>query len=325
MKIKRMLSGMAASLLLLTGGLTVCLTGCSESSEKQDDGRLSVVASNFALYDLARAAAGDTCEVTMLISPGSESHDFEATLADIAKISEADVFVHIGNEDWVEDIFLSMGDEADGIRVVNALEVVEHHGTDHISGEACVIEEEHEHDHGEDTDEHVWTSIGNAEAILSEISSQIIASDASLQEAVEENTGAYIARLDEIDAGFFALTENAARNKIVIADRFPFAYMTARYSLAYEAAFSGCTSDTEPSLAVINSLIETVKNEDIPVIFVTEGSDRKTAEAVAAETGAEILELHSAQSISKEDFGKGVTYADLMEKNLAALGKALGE
>jgi len=285
------------------------------------------------MYDFARAAAGDACEVTMLIPPGGESHDFEATLADIAAISEADVFVHIGSEDWVEDIFTAMGDEAEGIRVVNALEVVEKHGTDHVSEDGvCVISgehdhghEEHDHEHEHALDEHCWMSIGNAAAMMDEITAAIISADESLRDKVAANREQYLSQLETIDSAFFELMQNAQRTKIVVADRFPFAYMTARYGIDYEAAFSGCTSDTEPSLAVINSLIETVKNEEIPVIFVTENSDRRTAQAVAAETGAEIRVLYSAQSVTKEEFENGVTFAYFMEKNLAVLKAALGE
>ena len=66
-----------------------------------------------------------------------------------------------------------------------------------------------------------------------------------------------------------------------------------------------------------------VTEEDIPVIFVIELSDRKTAEFIAGETGAEILTLQSAHNVTKEEFDSSVTYADLMEMNLAALGAAL--
>lgn len=316
MKINRTVSGMLASVLLLTG--------CAGSvPERSDDGKLSVVATNFAMYDLARAVAGDACNVTMLIPPGSESHDFEATLADIAKISEADVFVHVGSEDWVDDVFNAMGALADEIIVIDALDVIGHDGPDHVSGEVCAIEEEHNHEHDEEEDEHVWTSVGNAEVLMDAIADAVMEADGSLSETVMANKDAYAAQLDVIDTEMAALAASTDK-KLVVADRFPFAYMAARYGFEYEAAFSGCSSDTEPSLAVINTLIETVKNEEISAIFVTESSDRKTAEAVASETGAEILELHSAQSISKEEFENGVTYADLMERNLEVLRKALG-
>ena len=56
--------------------------------------KTSVVATGFAPYDFARQIAGDDAEVTMLLSPGEESHTFEPTAADIMKIRQCDVFVY---------------------------------------------------------------------------------------------------------------------------------------------------------------------------------------------------------------------------------------
>lgn len=316
MKIKKLAAALAAFLML---------PSCTASTGSYtEEGRLSIVTTNFAMYDFARAVAGDMCDVTMLIPPGNESHDFEATLADIAKISEADVFVQVGSEDWVEDAFSAMGALADEIVVVDAMEVIEQSGEALVYTDCVDEEHEHDHDHDEEADEHVWTSIGNAEILMNAIAEALLQVDSSCAETITKNKDAYFAQLDAIDAELYALTASEDE-MIVVADRFPFAYMTARYGLAYEAAFLGCTSDTEPSLAVINTLIETVKSRELSVIFVTEGSDRKTAEAVAAETGAEILVLQSAQSISVEDFTNGVTYVDMMKQNLDALTAALGE
>ena len=302
-------------------------TGCAKT-ETADDGRLSIVATNFAMYDFARAAAGNSCHVTMLLPPGSESHDFEASLTDIARISEADVFVCVGSEDWVDDAWQAMGSLADGITVIRAMDTVLHHGTDFVSAELCPVEHDHDHDHDHehsaDMDEHVWMSVGNAKAIMNEIADAVIALDPSLEQQVTADRDLYFSLLDPVDAHLYELAQKTDK-KLVVADRFPFAYLTQRYGFAYEAAFTGCTSDTEPTLAVINTLIETVKNEKIPVIFVTEGSDRKTAEAVAEETGAEIRVLYSSQSVTKEEFENGATYAYFMQKNLAALNEALGE
>ena len=74
---------------VLCAALCFPLTSCGGGAGT-DDGPLTVVATNFALYDFARAVCGDACDVRMLLSPGSESHDFEATLEDIALLAETD-------------------------------------------------------------------------------------------------------------------------------------------------------------------------------------------------------------------------------------------
>ena len=89
------------------------------------------------------------------------------------------------------------------------------------------------------------------------------------------------------------------------------------------AAFSGCSSDSEPMLSTIYHLTEAAKEENVPVIFTVEFSSHATADVIANECGSEVLELHSCHNVSKADFDVGVTYAELMERNLYAMVKAL--
>lgn len=291
---------------------TFCMSFSSCANNTDDDGRLTVVATDFALYDFARAVCGEACDVHMLLSPGTESHDFEATLEDIALLSETDVFVYVGgeSEEWIPDVLEAAGKT--DVTSVCAVELVETYIVDTVDGE--------EHDgHDHEIDEHVWTSIPNAITIMNAIGEAVHGED----EAFEDASGSYITELLNIDTDIRETVASGKRQTVIFADRFPFRYFTEEYGLSYCAAFSGCTSAVEPSLNAVNTLIERVTSEDIPYIFVIEDSDRKTAEAIARETGAEILELHSAHNVSREDFENGVTYADIMRKNAENLKIAL--
>lgn len=306
----------------------VMLVSCGSADDMADSSdKPSVVTTNFALYDFARAVCGDECNVTMLIPPGQESHDFEASLSDIAKITDSDLFVYVGgeSEDWVEDIFASLESMGEELNSLCVLDSVETYDEEIIDGMTHVHDEDDEidHDHDElETDEHVWTSIPNAIQIMEDIRDRMCEIDPALSDSLNENTSVYTDELNTIDSEIAELV-NSVRNKmIIVADRFPFRYFTERYGLDYYAAFSGCTSDVEPTLDTVNFLIEKVKETDCPV-FIIEFSDGTTAKAVQAETGCDILTLHSAHNVSRDDFDSGVTYADLMRQNLEALKNAL--
>lgn len=301
-------------IIALAAASCMSFSSCA-GNDTDDDGRLTVVATDFALYDFARAVCGEACDVRMLLSPGTESHDFEATLEDIALLSETDVFVYVGgeSEEWVPDVLEAAGKT--DVTSVCAIELVETYIVDTVDGE-----EHDEHDgHDHEIDEHVWTSIPNAITIMNAIGEAVHGED----EAFEDVSGSYITELLKIDTDIRETVANGKRQTVIFADRFPFRYFTEEYGLSYCAAFSGCTSAVEPSLNAVNTLIERVTSEDIPYIFVIEDSDRKTAEAIARETGAEILELHSAHNVSREDFENGITYADIMRKNAENLKIAL--
>lgn len=295
------------------------LFGCS--GEKEADERLKIVATNFALYDFAKNVCGDLCSVTMLIPAGTESHDFEATLSDIDKISSADLFIHTGgeSEEWIDDVFSSLESMDIHINSISAVEYVE--TLEEELKEGMQAEEEEEEDGA--IDEHVWTSIPNAVLLIDVIAEKIIEIEPSFEAQVNENAEKYKTELMKIDSDIEKCVSEAKRNLIIVADRFPFRYFTERYSLDYYAAFSGCTSNTEPTLSTINFLIEKVKEESIPAVFKIEFSDGKCAEAIAKETGCAVLELHSAHNVTKEELDGGITYADIMRRNLEQLRTAL--
>ena len=93
--------------------------------------------------------------------------------------------------------------------------------------------------------------------------------------------------------------------------------------LNYFAAFTGCSTDTEASAGTIAFLIDEVKEHQIPIVFYIEFSNQKIANAIAEATGAKTRKIHSAHNVSKQDFESGVTYYDLMKKNLIVLKEAL--
>ncbi len=305
---KKLFAGAMAAFLLGVG-----ITGCV-----QDDGipvsdeRVKIVATNFALYDFARVYETDGIEAEMLIAPGAESHDLEATLSDISVIADADVFVYAGGESdvWVDAVFASLGEAGEGIIRINALEFIEGETEEHTG-------EEHDHTH----DEHVWTSIPNAVALIEEIGNAILRADET--QTFPDMVSAYIAELTALDGEYRAVTEMAQRREIAVADRFPFTHMAKAYGIGYSAAFEGCSSNVEVPLTVINDMIGEVKAKELPAVFYIEFSDRTAVDAVCAETGAVALLLHSCHNVTKAEFDAGVTYLDLMQQNLENLTKAL--
>jgi len=318
-----------ALLLLLCTGLCLGLAGCTgHSTPEAGAGGITVVTTNYFLYDAARHLVRPEDRVVMLISPGAESHDFELTLSDMALLETCDLFAYVGGEGeaWVYSALETFADGGVSLPVFCAMEAVEEAGG-LLPGEHSAPEEHHDHqDHGAGEshryagwDEHIWLSIPNAIVILEEMHRALAASvpDAALPFPTE-----YTDRLRELDADFRALTSSVPSPEILIADRFPFAYLTEAYGIGYTAAFSGCTSDTEPSLDTVNTLIEKTAALGLGTVFVTELSDCRTAEAVCARAaGTRIAELHSCHNVTAADFAAGVTYYDLMLRNFEVLEK----
>lgn len=273
-------------------------SGCTtQNEEKKDTGDIKIVATIFPQYDFLREITkGTDARLEMLISPGKEVHGFESTLSDISKVSDSDLFVYTGSEDdkWVEDVPDS--------------------GNARIS--LCEIITDYE-------DEHVWTSPKNAIKIVETLCDTLCSIDKKNAEIYKENTSSYIEKLKELDSDFEEAVEKADTKTLVFAERFPFLNLAKDYGLKHYSAFEGCSTETEAGIKTINFLVEKVKEENIPAIFIIEFSDAVVAEKISEETGAEILQFHSCHNVTDEEFENGETYLSLMTENLENLKIAL--
>lgn len=294
--------------LLLLLIFTVGLFGCTQNSV--DSGKLQIVTVNFPGYDFARQLSGEKAEVTMLIPAGAETHSFEPTTSDIVKISQCDIFIYTGGESdtWIDSLIKSADNP--NMEIISLIDCVE----------AKAHEDEHSHS---EIDEHVWTSPKNAIKICNKISSVLVSKDSKNQSYYGNKLDSYIDKLEALHKEFREVIDGGVRKTLVFGDRFPLLYFAEEYSLNYHAAFSGCSEDTEPSAGTVAELIETVKKENIPVIFKIELSADSIAKTIAEETGAEVLTFYSCHNVSKEDFDKGETYLSLMNKNVDSLKIAL--
>ncbi len=289
--------------------------GC-ENNEITED-KLSIVAVSFPEYDFARAVAGDKAQITMLIPPAGEAHGYEPTVSDIKAVSNCDLFIYTGGESdtWVEGLLESVNNE--NLVTLATTKCVE---------SLCTEEHDHSHAHNYDKytfDEHVWTSPSNAITIVNSIKDTLNDIAPENKEAFDENAKAYCEKLNELDENIREVTENSANNTLVFGDRFPLTYFAEEYSLEHLAAFSGCSEDTEASASTIANLIDFVKENKVPVVFINELSNTSIAEQIAKETGAEVKTFYSCHKVSKDDFESGKTYIDIMSRNIENLRIAL--
>ena len=294
--------------------------------EKFEQKKYSVVSTSFPGYDFARAVTKNTnISTKMLVKPGAETHTYEPTPQDIIDIKNADMFIYVGGDSdtWVEKILKDV--DTKKTHVVKLVDLVSTVNEEIVEGMEDEDEHDHEHDHdeeeeGPEIDEHVWTSPKKAMEIVKKIAKVASEIDAAEETKINDNAEKYVAEIAQVDKDLHQAIDGKI-SEIVVADRFPFRYFADEFGLKYAAAFSGCSEQTEASAKTISFLINKVKQDKIKKIYKIELSNGKIAETVSKDTGAEVLELHSAHNVTADDFSKGVTYVDLMKRNLVALSK----
>lgn len=311
MKLKRKL------LAVITAAATVfSLCACSSESgySNSDSGKLKIISTVFPPYDLARQIAGDNAEISILLPPGSEIHNYEPSAKDMIAIRNCDIFLYIGgeNEQWAEKLINSNDTEN-----VTAVKLIDYVPT--LSEDEDEHDHDHDHDHEHETDEHIWTSPKNAQLMLSAVYDAICKVDPSNKQTYTKNKDAYAKQLSDLDNAYRSAVDNAKNKTIVLADKFPFRYLAHEYGLEFSAAFAACSDESEPGVSTMIKLTKTIKENNIPAVYYLEFSSTKIADTLCDETGATKLMLHSCHNVSKQDIENNISYVDLMKQNLENL------
>lgn len=308
---------LTALLLALAAALT--LTACAAPGVRED-GKLKIVATIWPEYEWVQAVLGENpagAEVTLLVDSGVDPHSFQPAVSDIMELYTCDLLIYLGatSDQWVGD---ALEGEVDPDLVTLPL-------MEEVAEELCHEEhdhEDHEDHHHEEYDEHIWLSLKKAQTLVSAIARTLGTVDPENAAVYAANAESYNAQLAALDAEYAAAVAGVEHDTLVFADRFPFLYLTEDYGLHYEAAFPGCSAETEASFATIMRLAEAVDEEGLGAVCVIDGSDGSIARTVVESTekkNAEILTLNSMQSKLEE----GDTYLSIMEENLNVLKQAL--
>lgn len=284
------------------------LAGCTTASE--DDGKIHIIATLFPQYDFARQIGGDLVEVTLLLPPGQESHLYDPSPSDMAAISKSDIFIFTGSmmEGWAGEISASLSSET---IVVDA-------------SEGIILSDSHNHEHdGENTpDPHIWLDFDNAKIMCDNIFTALVTASPENRAYFEKNLQNYKQELTNLDNEYFALLSDNTK-PLIFGGRFALGYLTERYSIPYKSAYASCSANSEPGVKDIKDLSQYIKDNNIKVVYCEEYSDPKVARAIIEGTDAEILVLHSAHNISREEREQGVTFISIMEQNLENIRKGL--
>ena len=337
---QRLIPLLLAAFLLFSAAF---IPSCSQKGlYSEGSGELKIVASFFPAFDLARQIAKENATYTVLQTSGADLHSYSPTASALTALSEADVFICVGgisDSIWLDDVLRAVGNEdltvikmSDHAEPILAeLEGHSHsdychahhthsHGEEHSHGDAHSHGDGHDHE----SDEHIWTSLKAMATLTEAVASAFAEADPENADIYLQNAALYRAELNLLDARYEAVAALSESKTLIFADRFPFVRLTADYGLCHYAAFSGCSSESEASFASFVKLSEAVTENGAKYVLVTENGDQGLAKALGEQTGCGILTVNSMQSVSRREIKEGATYLQIMNDNLAVIGKALG-
>lgn len=300
--------------LLLIGGLF--LSACSKpESAAPTATKLQVVTSLFPLYDFVRQIGGDQVEVTLLLPPGVEAHSFDPKPEDILRVNRAGLFIytHKAMEVWAATIAKS----ADPARVT----IVDASVGAQLRPSSGDADEHDAHAHVHNAgaiDPHLWLDFANAQVMVRNIAEAMASKDPAHRELYLRNAAAYVTRLNTLDADYRRSLADCKQRALLQGGHFALGYLTARYGLEYHAA-AAVNPEAEPTAATMAALVKQMRRQDLCYLFSEELVSPKLAETIAKEAGGSVLLLSAAHNVSKVDFERGITFVEIMERNLKNL------
>lgn len=312
---------MKKRLMALLSVLTaVSLAGCSAAqtastpagaAEGSTTSKLHVYTTIYPLEYASKRIGGEYVEVTNLIPPGVEPHDYEPTAQDMVALSKADVFAYNGSglELWVDKAVESM--DKNKTAVVNATE-----GMDLLQA----AEEEHEHDHG-GLDPHVWLDPTKLKEEAAKIKDALVQKDKTHAADYEKNFQQLSADLDQLDKEFKEMVASASKKEFMVSHA-AFGYLAHRYGLE-QVPISGVNPADEPSPSELKELVEHVKEHQISYILFETLVSPKVAEVIAKEAGVQTATLNPLEGLTEDDVKAGRDYLSIMRDNVETLRAAL--
>jgi zinc transport system substrate-binding protein len=308
--------------------ISIVLSACS-NPKKAD-----IVTTMFPQYDFARQIVGDKMTVSLLIPPGAEIHDYEATSRDMVAIKEAKLFIFTSLEidTWIKDVDQIVGINTLYLDLSQSYSLEEHHHDDeheHATSLSTTLDD-HDHDHEDENEIHYWTDPTTAIQLIEAILEKIIEIDPINAQYYEDNAHEYIHEIEELhhDMDAFFMNETYHDSTLYFAGHNALGAFGYRYHLNIVSLFEGFKPDADLTSSELIQFVNQVKTAQTYHLFIEELVEPKAALRIKSELAKEnyvltLLELHGYHNVTKSQLEDGVTYRDLLEQNFENIKLAL--
>jgi zinc/manganese transport system substrate-binding protein len=274
--------------------------------------RIKTIATFSILADLAKNVGGDRIDVASLVGPNGDAHVYAPAPADAKKVADANlVFTNgLGYEGWIARLVKASGTKAPVVIVSKGVKARKPEGG-----------QDHGHDHG-GSDPHAWQAVDNVKVYVGNIRDALVAADPAGKAHYEASAGAYLAKLDGLDRDIRdAVAKIPPERRRIITTHDAFGYFKAAYGVDFVAP-QGVSTESEASAKDVAKIINQIKKQKIPAIFVENVSDARLLKRISEETGAKIGGTLYSDALTGAT-GPAPTYIDMMRHNVETLAAAL--
>lgn len=265
---------LSITILFLIAGLNSCNSGFRK------DGDAIVSASILPLEYFVDRLTGGVLDVNVMVPPGASHATYSPTTAQFKKLSDSGIYFRIGHLGYEQAWIGRLQEINPDMRVVNLSE-----GLELIRGEE-IDHGDHVHEGG--IDPHIWMSPAVMLNMLPTIKNAIIEVYPSMEEEVSMNYDALYNDIAQLDAEMKDLTASLTHKRFMIFHP-ALTYLARDYGLEQIAVERG---GKEPSPAMLSHIIREARQHEIPVIFIQQEFDLRSAQLISQETAAALVQIN---------------------------------
>ena len=300
--------------------ISLVFAGCSDDNGSDNADKPLIVVTTNILGDVVSNMVGDSFEVEVIMPPGSDPHDFQASAQQVSKMMEADLLVVNGAnfEEGMLDVIASA--ESDGVLTFEAISVVSQlegsadHG-DHVDHEG--------HDHG-GIDPHFFTDPGRMATVVEELNEFLVANFPNADQGFVSTANSYAQDLMDLDAEVEEILSGIpASSRLLVTNHAVFGYFADSYSFEILGEIIPSSSTlASASAQQLSNLAEELRSNNVTAIFADASASDALAQTLAAEVGG--IEVITLYTESLGDPGSsGESYIDMVRFNAEAIASGL--
>ncbi|MBS3940459.1 MAG: zinc ABC transporter substrate-binding protein [Actinobacteria bacterium] len=307
---------MAVRLLLVVAVVLAGCTGTSIPSAEPAAEEPVVTATVAPITDLVRQVLGDRGELHGLVPDGVDSHTYEPRPSDAQMLGQADLFV--ANGLFLEEPTLRLAEAnlpAGSATVTLADET--------ISRDEWAFDFSFPAEQGV-PNPHLWLDVRHAMAYVELIRDGLAEVDPAGGDVYIDNASRYLSQLEQLDAAIGqAIDTIPGENRKLVTYHDSWPYFGRRYDIAVVAAVQ--PSDfAEPSAREVRTIIDQVRDEQVPAVFGSEVFPTEVVRVIAEEAGATYVEELSDDELPGAPGDPEHSYVGMMVANVRTMVTNLG-